>query len=164
MGQSQPAATDERLLVNDILAHHGVKGMHWGTRKAQMDTAVRIGGNARTALASRKTSETKKAFGTKVNEAGGLHKISDKDLQTILKRLEMEQKYSKIQNEDAARRAEGLKAAGRVLGEIGKIVLPIALGIAANKVANSHSRAPYRTQAYTPGHKVINVASKALGS
>lgn len=162
MGQPNPVATDGRLLVNDILAHHGVTGMKWGVRRSD---PRRIATQAVKVIRSTpKTSETKKTFHAKVSESGGLHKVNDKDLKAMLSRLDMEKKYTTIQSEDAAKRAEHRKAALKVLGEVGKIALPIILGAVAAKVASNHNPGVYRTQAYTPGHPVIDGVSKVLGS
>lgn len=154
----------------DALSHYGVKGMHWGVHrvssvagaisknpatKAIKDNAGKVG------KINAGKSETKKQFNEKVATAGGLHKISDKDLKAMLNRLDMERKYSNIVNEDAKQRAEGRKAVGKILLEVGKIAVPLIVGGLGAKAAADHG--VFRTSA-TVGRPTISVIRKALGS
>lgn len=122
------------------LAHFGKKGMKWGVSKTHEHTARTLAKDASKTAgavgAARSTkSQTKVAFKTKVKTAGGLHAVSDKELKSMLSRLDMESKYSKIVNEDAAKRAEGRKAVLKFLGGVGKIALPLIVGGLAVKTA-----------------------------
>jgi len=132
--------------VDDVLAHFGVKGMKWGVRKSDAVNVGRLGVQAVKARPPAK-SETKKAFGANVAKAGGLHKVSDQDLQKMLNRLDMERRYTTIQHEDAAKRAAGRKAVGKVLLEVGKIALPVVLGAVIGRAASGHGD-PFRTTAF----------------
>jgi 2'-5' RNA ligase len=130
---------------DDMLSHFGIKGMHWGVRKDVVSASKDIN----KAVTGLRRDPTKTAHQQKVSQAGGLHRISDKDLEAMLKRMESERKFQKIMQEDANRRKEGMKVALHVLGQVGKIVLPIALGAVATKYgAGAASRAAYRTSAY----------------
>lgn len=125
--------------ITETLKHFGVKGMKWGQHKF----GARVGNkNGPTidvkdigAIRAARRSETKTKFAGNVKEAGGLHKVSDKDLKRMLERLNMEKRYNDILHEDAARRKAGFEAAGRILGEIGKAAIPAIITILASRAS-----------------------------
>jgi hypothetical protein len=143
--------------LEDVLAHFGVKGMKWGIRKSQ---ARSIGRNSAAAARGLKKDPTKTEFHTQVGKAGGLHKVSDKQLKSMLARMEMERKFTTMMNEEKVRRQRGLAAAGKVLLEVGKIALPVILAGAGAKVAAD--RGVFRTTAHVVGKRVLEPAGKAL--
>lgn len=134
---------DEPLAMGDAdadsLKHYGVKGMKWGQHKKTAGEAVKLVGTAR----KLKKDPTKAAAQTKAREVGGLHKVGDKELQAMLTRMEMERKYKNFMNEEAKRRNEGLKATAKILGQVGKVAVPIVLGVVANRVAKNMSNTTY---------------------
>jgi hypothetical protein len=74
------------ISAEEILAHYGVKGMHWGKKKnpASADAAVK---------ASTKTAAKKL----------GVHTISNHDLQTAIRRMQLEQDFKRLSvNEKSA--------------------------------------------------------------
>lgn len=152
-------------IAQDILKHYGVKGMHWGVRGGVSTASVkRIGQNA-TKVQDAFPDKTKKAFQTHAKNQGGIHKLSDKELQAMINRMEMEKKFDRFMKEDFKRRAEGLMAAGRILGEVGKIALPIVLGYAIKTAASNHSAtgSVFRSGSAFVNRKVIEGTAKAIG-
>jgi hypothetical protein len=135
------------LSPQEALAHFGIKGMRWGVRNASG-----ISNDVAKAASGLRRDPTKEEHKAQVSAAGGLHKVSDKDLKNMLQRLENEKKFQAFMQADAERRKQGLKTVAHILGQIGKIVLPIALGVAANRVVNN--AAPFRTSAFI-NRKVI---------
>lgn len=133
----------------EYLEHFGVKGMRWGVRNSGA-----IAKDVSKAASGLRRDPTKEAHKTQVSAAGGLHKVSDKDLKVMLQRLENEKKFQTFMQADAERRKQGLKTTVHILGQIGKVVLPIALSIAANRAMNN--RGTFRTSAY--------VSRPAIGS
>ena len=115
--------------ADESLSHYGVKGMHWGVRKEDAHEIGSLAGKT-TGLSKDKTTT---AFAKKVSEVGGLHKVSDKDLQNMLNRLNMEKQYKKMMSEDADRRKKGLVAAGKLILKIGQVALPLVMAGAAAK-------------------------------
>jgi hypothetical protein len=146
--------------VTDFLAHFGVKGMKWGVRRDHSDSARRIQADLPKAQQLR-SDPTKKAYAAKTRAAGGLHKLSDKDLRNMLNRIDMEQRYTAAMNADRQRRLNGLKAVGRILGEFGKIALPIVASAAAG-AAGAHVANTYRTAATTG--RIIEGTTRAIGA
>jgi hypothetical protein len=172
----------------DDLRHFGVKGMRWGQHKSgkgpkatasESSTAARViaesVGKTAKALAKKhgpdiqtaragfaKPTPTKQSHAEKISAAGGLHKISDKDLKAMLSRLDTEKKYNAILNEDRQKRIDGGKALLRVLGEVGKFAIPIVLGAVAAKGAASGFRgeSPFKAPIFDP--KVISGVARSL--
>lgn len=64
-------------LVESLLEHHGVKGMRWGTRKAKGQSA----------------SDFKKTVGLRKRKP---HELSNKQLQTVNARINLEQNYRRL--------------------------------------------------------------------
>lgn len=138
------------------LTHYGVKGMKWGIRREDVGRVSKLASKA-----SYKTSKTQADYQQQIGKSGGLHKMNDRDLQNMLKRLEMEKKLSSIMNEDAARRREKKMAALKILGEVGKVALPIIIGAAVNQKFNRGGS--YRTSSFV-SRNVIDLPRKSIGS
>jgi uncharacterized Fe-S cluster-containing MiaB family protein len=86
--------------VEDILAHHGVKGMKWGKSKnaASSDSSR---------SASVKTTVKKK----------GLHTVSNKDLQDAITRMNLEQNFKRLKVNDQSAATRWISS---TLLEVGK--------------------------------------------
>jgi 2'-5' RNA ligase len=79
-----------RRAVADILAHHGVKGMHWGVRK---DGSSASSPTRRTAA----SADTKQVDAhLKKIATGGTRALNTKELQEVVSRMNLEQQYSKM--------------------------------------------------------------------
>lgn len=85
------------FITGDGLTHYGVKGMHWGVRKAASSEG---GGSApapKPAPKPRMSEDAKnveKAFG-KIDR-GGTDTLSNHELQSVVNRLNLEQQYSRL--------------------------------------------------------------------
>jgi hypothetical protein len=182
-GDLVPFGVKGEEFVTDFLEHFGVKGMHWGQRKAEPsagEAAARLIANkvgstvkafhkenkadietARAGLA--KTSQTKQTHNQVITKVGGLHNISDRDLRLMLNRLDMEKKYSAILHEDRQKRIDGGKALLKVLGKAGEIAVPIILGVIATRAATNAFRgdAPFKVPVVNP--QVIEGVARTLG-
>lgn len=127
------------------LVHYGVKGMHWGVTRGNISTVADIAKKAAPvakagldALNKRyEPDPTKSAFTDHVNSKGGLHRVSDADLQKMLNRMNMEQNYSRFMQQEAERRSAGKKSALKFLLEVGKVAVPLIVGGPAASAATS---------------------------
>lgn len=92
----------------DVLAHFGVKGMKWGVRRSSGSKDSSPGSEdfekARTALGKAKS--------------GGTKALSNKEMQEIVTRMNLEQQYSKL-NPKTNPIKKGQKAANEVLAVFG---------------------------------------------
>lgn len=89
------AALDGKIEVDEILAHHGIRGMKWGVRRSrrQIDSAPVAPEHAR----ARELQSTAKRSGTKA--------LTNKDLQELTQRLNLEQQYSRLVSSGKGKKA-----------------------------------------------------------
>jgi len=105
--------------VDHFLEHFGVKGMKWGSRKSADGSS----GSSRRKL-SRSTSpdaENAQSALTKIKK-GGIKSVSNKELQDVITRMNLEQQYSRVAPQGPASKAAqfGGKFAADVLIGVGK--------------------------------------------
>lgn len=139
------------------LAHHGVKGMHWGVRKSQNGSgstkvskstlktpkhvamkAVHDRRHAKAVAAVEKTKQHSpdakvyKQLQEKVNR-GSVHSLSNEELRKLNTRLNLEQQYSRMVSEQKKKnRSRTHKIAATVVAGVG--------GIAVNQVKQELGR------------------------
>ena len=92
---------DEYMAVNDVdpahLEHYGVKGMKWGVKKAK--DSISESRNERSAAKKAPASsdhDTATAARKKASQ-GGLSKLSNKELQDAITRMNLESQYKTLQ-------------------------------------------------------------------
>lgn len=73
--------------VEDSLAHFGVKGMHWGSRKAARAEKKRRTSSEDARNASDAHAKVKKS---------GVHSLSNKELQDMITRMNLEQQFDRL--------------------------------------------------------------------
>jgi hypothetical protein len=99
----------DETVLDEIIEHHGVKGMHWGVRRtrAQLDSA---------------SEDFKKASAhrTTIKEHGGTHALQNNELQFVITRLNLEQQYSRL-TEQPSQLKQGQKVIKEILG-VGKTI------------------------------------------
>ena len=98
--------------LSNELEHHGVKGMRWGHRK----TPVR---SSRQNSSSTNTSPNRSSKKTP-SKKSKIKSMSDSEIQSKIKRLEMEKRLSTLSNED---RHPGTSFVKNALKDSGKQVL-----------------------------------------
>lgn len=106
--------------IDDFLVHFGVKGMQWGVRKSQDH------GGSKTS--TRKSSKSVSTDADNANQAltkikkGGIKSVSNKELQDVITRMNLEQQYSRVAPQGPASKVArfGGKFAADVLIGVGK--------------------------------------------
>ena len=102
--------------VEDFLAHYGVKGMKWGVRKKASDAVDKVkerSAEKKTNRSSPNSSDHERASSLNQMAAdGGVKKLSNKELQDLVKRMNLERQYSDLQSKTPAgkRKERGRKA------------------------------------------------------
>lgn len=118
---------DTDVIVNDILAHHGVKGMRWGIRrsyaerKAAADAASAARKKPTAVTVTRTPGSGKEKIKTKGGERqpahadaivakvaeqkvrkSGLQSLSNEELQALANRMDLEQRVSRLRKNKPA--------------------------------------------------------------
>ena len=86
--------------VRKILAHHGVKGQKWGVRRK------------RPSLPASEDAQRAGQIQTKV-KAGGTKSLSNKELQDLITRMNLEQQFSRL---NPSKLEKGTQIASKILG------------------------------------------------
>lgn len=114
--------------VDDVLAHFGVKGMHWGVRKAAR------------AMPGSEDSQRAVAAKEKIKTGGGTKALSNKELQDLVTRMNLEQQYKKLTPPPKSQAAK--KFVVDVLVNVGKQqVTRLASDVATKQVAEMMKKA-----------------------
>jgi hypothetical protein len=133
--------------IDDFLSHFGVKGMKWGVRRNRSGKSGKGGtqthhkpGDAPDHTRARDLHSAAKTHGTRV--------LTNKDLEDLNRRLNLEQNYSKLTQGDAGGNAGGKKAmkngskwVASVLNNVGKQL--------ATEVLKGHAMAKVRSMGLT---------------
>ena len=129
---------DTSVIVEEILSHHGVKGMHWGIRRDR-SSAVSIidkkrkikttGGYGHPASAD----AIRSAKIGRIGQKSGLKALSDQELQDYSRRMNLEQNVKRLRYQQSN---PGKKFVLTLLGQTGKN----AASTAANEVATQQVR------------------------
>lgn len=99
------------MSLEDVLEHHGIKGMHWGVRKERVQKDVRR------RVKTHKAEKKVKAKRQKV--ISGRRKLSDADLKTHIERLMSEKKLKDLGEADIK---PGRAVTKRILSDSGQKV------------------------------------------
>ena len=107
--------------LSNELEHHGVKGMRWGHRKTPVRSSRQNSSSTKTSSnrSSTKTSSNRSSKKTP-SKKSKIKSMTDSEIQSRIKRLEMEKRLSTLSNED---RHPGTSFVKNALKDSGKQVL-----------------------------------------
>ena len=97
------------------LLHYGVKGMRWGFRKSSSGVSIGRKAKAPSSADFKKAAAAK----SKVKKGGGTHTLDNDELQSLIKRMNLEKQYAELSKRDK-RKVVGAKFVGDVLGGVAK--------------------------------------------
>lgn len=141
---------DTTELVEDILSHHGVKGMKWGVRQRIRESTGRAGPQKVTVkpTVTRKGIKTKGGAGHpahpdavrartlgQVGKKSGLSALSDNELQAYTKRLNLEANANRL---NYGEKSSAVKFVKRVLGQSGEQAITTETNKASTRLVKKH--------------------------
>lgn len=167
----RPAMTEDELM------HFGIKGMHWGQRRYQNDDgSLTPAGEARYGkrpgfMARRREKKAAKARKAKMaelrkarelkkerlyDEPNSLtRKLSDRELNSRIKRLEAEKKYKELKDDV---RSPGKKAVENALANVGvKILSDVAISVGEHYVRQYLKKKNINFKEFKPGNTLKDV-------
>lgn len=158
---------DDAPTLDEVLQHYGVKGMHWGHRKASSsgDSGGSGGGAA------------KKPVHQDITRAERHAAVRDHNKQTVRKLEDWNDsstfKTRDVRNNDIKAARKGMREATRTYkdikkdvkrqkkaGELGKNEAKLAIA----KAANVHWEQAYKAQQHTTGEAAVHLALGVLGA
>jgi hypothetical protein len=92
--------------LDDVLAHFGVKGMHWGRRGANTPSPPTSEDAQRASTAKR------------IVKSGGTKALSTKELQDLVTRMNLEQQFARLQ--PPSKKSQAAKFVTDILVNVGK--------------------------------------------
>lgn len=129
-GRQMPPITEEE---QEILNHHGILGMKWGSRKGKSkgknDSSL-----SSTVPMTKKSNRVDEGAREKqfINEYASRDKMSTRSLQNRVKRLQTEQQFRELVNKPAAERAAAAAKLAEKKAKRNKMIMRTALSIYGN--------------------------------
>lgn len=140
--------------VNGHLEHYGVKGMHWGIRKAKDIANHPLTKSAKKIAAPSEDHKRAALVKTKAKVVG-VHTLTNKDLQDVITRMNLESQYvnlKKVQHEQSLV-GKGAKWTGNFVTDVLK-----------NAAASWLSRPGTRPAGFTPSHTAYSWGNQVGGA
>lgn len=135
---SQEVAMSAEDAGADFLAHFGVKGMKWGHRKNADGSSGTKRQQSRLRKVRSEASEDADAAGMAFGKLKrqGIHTLSNKELQTVITRMNLEQQFNRVAPQSTASKVTqfGAKFVGDVLIGVGKTQAIKIVGDQATKL------------------------------
>lgn len=133
---------DASAVVEDILAHHGIKGMHWGIRRDRSGKVTvsnkRIGKGLKTTGGFGHPAHADAVRTAKLRRIGqksGVKALSDEELKAYTTRLNLEQNAKRLTFESSN---PAKKFVLKLIGQSGKTAAQNAANEAASQQVKKH--------------------------
>lgn len=123
--------------LEEVLEHHGIKGMHWGVRRSR-GADGHVTGSSKPSSGHESSEDSKKAEDShaRVKAAGGTHVLSNQELQHVVNRMNLEQQFTKTTTQSKSK--PGAKFAKELIVNVGKQqVTKLASDAAAKAIASA---------------------------
>lgn len=123
--------------LEEVLAHHGIRGMRWGIRRKRGPGGT-VGSGSPSHPATSEDAANAKEFHDRA-KTHGTHTLSNKELQHLVNRINLEQQYSRVTSNQGKKNA-GKKFAKEILIGVGKTQITKLASDAATKAVSGALR------------------------
>src|SRR4051794_35283831 len=120
--------------LDQILEHHGIKGMRWGVRRTRGADGRVSGYSKKVKPGSSADAARAQGLKTQIKLTGGTHSLSNQDLQHLVTRMNLEQQHARL---SPSVKSAGAKFTKDVLVQVGKQEAARVVGEAARTVLKS---------------------------
>lgn len=126
--------------VDEILEHHGIKGMKWGVRNRRVSTSSSTSSKPQSERDTT-SKESKARARSWSKQYTNRDKMSNEELKKSVDRLRLENEFGRLSSEaSASTKSSGKKIAAKYAGQALSVAIPIVVSAAVKSSLNAANK------------------------